>query len=670
MNILNVIPLTAIPRGQPQLLSYFSSQPVAKGGVVMIPLNRREVKGIVVGGSDLQKNKLLLKKAADYELKNVIKIISAAPLVANWQLAIAEFLSNYYFAPLGLCLKTVLPPFWGKKKYQSKITNVALSYICRIRQHFGLWGKLAPPTKFTRTNLVNHHLDYQRDIETTIKEEKQVFLMAAEKIAVGYFIEKFKNLDPVYISSGLPNRDCHVVWQDAASGKKKLIIGTRVGLFLPFNNLGLIIVDDESNEAYKSDMTPRYHAADLAAEIAKVRGAKLILNSIAPRLETYHNLELGTHNSKSAIQRLLTPKSFATGQATHYKLQTSLVSMVDELRAGNFSIFSRELQDVFLKIENLKLKIILYIPRRGHANFILCQTCGQPLTCPNCSASLVPHTLEAGSQRLEARIVCHHCDHIQPQPKQCPACGGYQLKAYGIGLEKVIAELKKFFQYQNIKLPEILRLDSDWVRTEAEEEKVVSSFQGNQGAIMVATQMIFSHKRLISAPIVGIINADTLINIPDFRAEESLFRQIYILGQMAERLIIQTHNPDDPAIKFAARGELKKFFEDELASRREFSYPPHSRLIKLTYRHQNPAKAQREATILAERLKQSSSLWPPASGLQLFGPAPAFIFKERGLYHWLIILKLNQNLEIKTRNELLRVVPSGWAIDIDPKNII
>lgn len=652
MYILDVIPLANIGRNQSQILSYFYNEPLSIGAVVEISLNRKKIKGVVVGYDTLKKRKLGFKKNVDFELKNISRVLSRESLVEKWQLDIAMYLSSYYYVPLGLSLKTVLPPFWGKKGYCLGTHNLQFAtYNSWVRYQDIKQVKI----KFVFTNLQNHYLDYENEVKKHLAEGKQVFLMVAENVAADYFLDKYSHLSPKSISSRLSNKKYHELWKQVESGELKLIIGTRVGLFLPFSDLGLIIIDDESNEAYKSDMTPRYNGVDLAQEIARNRGAEILSSAVIPRLETYYKIK-------------------EVKQNIDYRLSTIVVNMISELKAGNFSIFSRDLKSLLANSITTRKNVILYIPRRGYANFIYCQTCGKSILCPNCSVSLVEHESQTTAHSLST-MVCHHCNHSQPRPKQCPNCGGYSFKTYGIGIQKVEAEVKKFFKYQNMEAPKLLRLDSDSVKTEAEENEVIDEFNKNKGIVLLATQKIFSHKYLLKSETIGIINADTLINIPDFRAEEILFRDLLTISLMGQKVIIQTHNPTDIAIKMADTGNVNDFFRTEIENRKEFSYPPFSKFIKLSYKHKDPARAKRESMILAEKIRGIIKYSSDIKNFEIIGPNQAFIIKERGHYIWNIILKIRTeiaeiyDIKQKARNNLLRAVMRGWIVDVDPRNI-
>ncbi len=640
MYILDVIPLTAIPRNQLQILSYFNDRTLPRGAVVEISLNRRKVFGIVLAAEPLAKRKLIFKKSVSFELKKIDNVISDRPEVSDWQLKIADYISSYYYAPLGLSLKTVLPSFWLKKKY----LRVTSSFIDdRFKQN----EPIILVQSISQTKAV-----YEKVINECVKKNRQVFLMVPTVISAKYFFNKFKKYKPIFIHSGIKLKEYKQIWSQVMEKKISLIIGTRIGLFLPFANLGALVVDDESNDTYKSNMAPRYFASDLAKFVANSLGAECYLSSSFPRIDHMRDQQvLGEWFSSR---------------------RSAVVNMISEIKSGNFSIFSRKIKEALQNAE----KIILYVPRRGFANFIVCQNCGSIVKCPNCNLSLVVHIQRGQNQPYvsgvmpHAILMCHHCRYNQPLPKQCSSCGSYKMRAHGLGIEKVVEELKKYYARMNLEIPPILKLDIDSNLSESEEEKLVSDFNSIGRGILVATPMLLSHKYLLSAKKIGIISADSLIYIPDFRAEEWLFRQIWTLRQISAELIIQTYNLDDAAIKLASAGKAQQFIFDELVARKNLRYPPFSQLVKLSYKHLDNAQARKDAIGVYEKLKYAISLELPDANkiIEVIGPAPAFIHKEKGYYYWIILIK--SNLEIKKRNELLRLVPPNWIIDVDPRSSI
>lgn len=308
-----------------------------------------------------------------------------------------------------------------------------------------------------------------------------------------------------------------------------------------------------------------------------------------------------------------------------------IVDMRKEIRDANYSIFSRALKEALQTFDRL----IIFIPRKGYANLIFCKSCGHTFKCKNCSASLVVH---------DNILKCHHCNYEEFKPKQCPNCKSYDLKAYGIGIDKVEAELKKFFSYQNLSIPKITQLTSQ------------SSAYGENWEILLATQSLFKFSKLLKVPFLAIINADALIHIPDYRAEENLLRQTLLLASMTDHLLIQTYNPDDPALVAAANDKVKEFWDTELAQRKSLGYPPFMQLVKLQSRHRNREMLRHNALGLAA---------------QLGGTAyPALIERERGMYVYNILLKFPNDATRDTLHATLDRVPPDWQIDIDPISIV
>ena len=318
-------------------------------------------------------------------------------------------------------------------------------------------------------------------------------------------------------------------------------------------------------------------------------------------------------------------------QVSSFKIK--LADMRKEIRDANYSIFSRYLKEALQTYD----KLIIFIPRKGYANFLLCKDCGSGIKCPNCDVLLAQH------QGPTLMLMCHHCNYSQQQPKTCPSCRSYNLKPYGIGIEKVEAELLKFFSYQNLAKPNIKTLTS-------ETKKLQEDFQ-----ILLATQSLFKYRDLLKVPYLAIMNADTLIHIPDYRAEELLLRQTLLLASMTDHLLIQTYNPEDPALVAAANDKVKEFWKSELETRKTFGYPPFAKLIKLTYRHGDSHIAQRVARNVAEKLGGTAY--------------SALISRERGLYVWNVLLKFPEKM-MNDKRSMINALPPDWHIDVDPISII
>lgn len=633
MFVLDVIPLTFIPRNQGQIFSYFHDKKLENGTIVEVSLRNYSVKGVVVGADDLDARKLLLKKGGNFDLKNIAKVSNPHPQVSHWQLKIASFLGSYFYSPIGLALAHILPPFWGKRRYMITANDETRKSDAENGIRLVISGR---PDKQSEI--------YKDLIAETIKNNRQVLFVVPEIGFFDYFSMAYKEFDPIMLSGSTPNKDYFEFWNEVRGGNVKLIISTRVGLFLPFKNLGLVIIDDESNPAYKSDMTPRYTTGELGKFVAAHHGARLVFGALLPSIESYSE-------NKSRVTIIHGPSA-----------KVSIISFVDEIRAGNFSSFSRDLKEEIFKTIAVDKKVILYVPRRGHANFMYCEHCGASIKCPNCDRAMVFH-------KAENKLICHHCGTESLIPKSCPQCQSYTLKFYGVGTTGIKERLEVILADTPVR-NKIFVLDSDTTGDKPDaEQKIIYDFSGPGASVLIATQMIFGHSYTLKAALIGVINADALINIPDFRGEENLFRQLYGLTKMSDRLVLQTHNPENPAIKTVARGDWQTFFETELKNRKMFGYPPFSKFIKLSYSHKNPKEARGGAMTVFEKLKTGTRYLGLNGKIEVIPPTPAFLSRERGLYVWRLILKV-KNGDARKRNELLNFVPHGWIIDVDPNNII
>jgi primosomal protein N' (replication factor Y) len=438
-------------------------------------------------------------------------------------------------------------------------------------------------------------------------------------------------------------------WQRIRNGDFDVVIGPRSAIFAPQPDLGLIVIDEEHEWSYKqADKSPRYHARDVALKLAGLTGAVVVLGSATPDVETYYRAQQGDYQLLRLPERV-TPRD---GTALP---QVEIVDMREELKAGVRSLFSRSLSEAISQAVTSDEQVILFLNRRGAATFIQCRSCGFVFRCRRCDVPLTYHLTEES-------LVCHQCNRRVPVPESCPRCGRRSLKFLGLGTQKLEQEAG-----YNFPTARLLRWDTDVTRGRYSHDEILAKFRGHRADILIGTQMVAKGLDLPLVTLVGVVSADTALNLPDFRAGERTFQ---LLSQVAGRagrgvrggrVIIQSYTPEHYAIQAAAQHDYAAFYNKEVEYRLKLRNPPFSRLACLTYSHTNAFLCQREA----ERMKRLLSQEIDSRGLadiEIIGPAPAFIHRRRGRFRWQLILR-GRGL-----SEFLSPVPfpQGWAVDIDP----
>lgn len=648
MFIVEVIPLTILPPNVPQILSYFFDQELQKGAIVEISLNKRKVRAVVVSSSSLEKKKLALKKV-DFQIKKLNRVLYDKPQVSDYQLKIAVWLAKYYYAPLGYTLKTILPPFAFKKKYPVVEIRDASPRGSANKNSNHTTGQV--PLKqlliYKTKKLVKYLKPMIRDV---IKEHKQVLIVVSEKASINYFSEYFSRKHNVsVVFSGLSNEKLYDAWKKAQSGEIDIVSGTRQALNMSFKDLGLVIIDDPLHEFYKSDMVPRYNAVTLSHKVAELNNSPLILTSVVPGVEKYYKIKNSAYELKNIEVRP--------------QCEVSVVDMAQEVKNANWSPISKKLNEELISHLRENKRVLIFSPRRGYAGILICGNCGSAVKCPQCEVAMRVH------RSIEMLLVCHHCGISRPMPRSCSVCGNHNLKTVGpAGTQKIYDEVRARLTAANVKAT-VLALDTDIVKNETEEEEIVPEISKPGPAVLIATQMVFSHRFYINFDLIAIINADALTNMPDYKSEENLFYQIEkLVGFEPGKMLIQTYNPENKIIEKAARGDYKDFYDNELKFREVLNYPPFYKIIKLTFRHKDRDKASYTARVTTEKMKIAIARARLGEEIKIIEAVPAYIERERGLYIYNIFLKVKESYQ--DINDLLKYVGPGWIIDVEPRSLL
>jgi primosomal protein N' (replication factor Y) len=442
------------------------------------------------------------------------------------------------------------------------------------------------------------------------------------------------------LHSNMSDGERYDQWFKIKNSRANFVLGARSAIFAPFHRLGLIIIDEAHESTYKQEETPRYHAVTIAQKIAEITGAKLILGSATPAVESFFHARTGNFNYlqlKERYNRNPLP-------------EVLIINMREELQKGNKNILSTELRESLTACLQQNKQAILLLNRRGYATFILCRDCGLSLKCPSCDVSLTYHVKEPG-------LRCHYCDYRQPVPDTCPNCGSTRIRYFGNGTQKLEEELAMNFQGARI-----LRMDLDSTSHKGAHHQIYQQLHQGEIDILLGTQMIAKGLDLPKVTVVGVISADSTLNFPDFRASERTFSLLTQVagragrGEAPGKVIFQTYHPEHYSLQFAQKHDYISFYEQEIEYRRVLNYPPFSELVKFNFTGIKEARVSAAAMEFSEILarvrtetRDTSASTPndiPASGelpyfLDTMGPAPCLIPKIQDRYRWQTLIKSN-----------------------------
>ncbi|MGN0365361.1 MAG: primosomal protein N' [Suilimivivens sp.] len=461
-------------------------------------------------------------------------------------------------------------------------------------------------------------------IEGMIERGKQCIVLIPE-IALTYqtllrFYKRFGDRVSVMnstLSAGEKFDQC----ERAKKGEIDVIIGPRSALFVPFPNLGMIIIDEEHEPSYKSESMPRYHARETAEYLAEIKNASLVLGSATPSLEAYYRAKAGKYKLFTLTRRL-TGGSLAP---------VSVIDLRQELRSGNRSIFSRRLQELIEDRMEKKEQIMLFLNRRGYAGFVSCRSCGYVMKCPHCDVSLSQHL--GATRQMKGRMVCHYCGYETEQPPKCPSCGSPYLLGFKAGTQQIEEQLSK--RFPGIR---ILRMDGDTTRTKDSYEKILTAFSEGEADVLVGTQMIVKGHDFPNVTLVGVLAADLSLNDSDYRAGERTFQLLTQAagragrGQKPGEVIIQTYRPEHYSIIRAASQDYEAFYEEEIVYRELGDYPPAAHMMAILITAVKEEKGDVLAGEIANLAKESEKA-------VVIGPAKASIGKIKDIYRFVIYCK-------------------------------
>ncbi|HBI16948.1 MAG TPA: primosomal protein N' [Candidatus Moranbacteria bacterium] len=672
--IINIVPLTKIPLYRDQSFYYLHKNEIPKGSLVKIPLGKRTINGIVL------ESKSDFPRLGNITLKKVTSI-TEENFVTSDQIKLAQFISKYYFVSLGIALKMFVPQISStrKKNSESRIMNhESLKKITLTAEQISAIQEITKTSTSYKLQATSYLLFgpasagktqvYFESVKEILKNKKngQALILLPELTITAQEIErygKFFGTDKITVlHSKLSKGQYFKNWSAIKNGEAQIIIGTRQAISAPFKNLSIIIVDEEQDISFKQwEMNPHYDARFVAQELAKIHKAKIIFGSATPRVETFYLIQ----------QKQLKLLQLPPLQTTSHELQAT-IDIVD-LRNEHWknwkkvkvvSPISTKLQSEIAWILKNKFQIILFINRQGMSTFSVCTNCKTVLTCPDCERAL--------TSRQKGNYECLHCKFETGDFPMCPNCQGMNFRNVGLGTEKIEKEIEKIFPSARLA-----RVDSESMKKSVKsQEKIWDDFSSKKIDILIGTQMIAKAWDLNNVGLVGIIDADGLFAFPDFHTNENAFSLIsQAIGRTGRtgsryngKAIIQTYHPENQIIQWASQKNYSKLYDYEIKERKALSYPPFSKIIKLTYKDFSLSAVQKETDKTFIRLNEANN---ENTNIQIYPPRAPYVPKIRKRYQLQIIIKIKNEEKLSSPLEAeIKSLPNGWQIDVDPISLI
>ena len=519
---------------------------------------------------------------------------------------------------------------------------------------------------------------YLQAVDATLRMGKQAIVLVPEISLTPQTVTRFLSRFPGQVGlvhSGLSSGERYDTWRRARDGQIKVVVGARSALFTPFPAPSLVVLDECHDDSYYQNDPPFYHAVEAAVAYARLTNGVCLLGSATPDItQTYqaaqghwrylrlparilaHQQEVEAH-----VRRLGLPSRYRPLEEQAEMVDLPPVTTVDmrqELKEGNRSIFSRELQTSLKAVLERGQQAILFLNRRGSATYVFCRDCGYALRCPRCDLPLTYHSPPEA-------LTCHHCGYQRKMPATCPQCGSKRIRQYGAGTEKVEAEVQAFLPHART-----LRWDFDSTREKGAHAVILNHFSAHRADVLIGTQMLAKGLDLPLVTLVGVVLADVGLNLPDYRASERTFQVLtQVAGRagrspLGGRVILQTFQPENYVIRAAAGHSYREFYQQEIESRRQLKQPPFTSLVRLEYRHSDPQQAEGAAVKMGVLINE----WIASEDRQatnVIGPAPCFFARLAGIYRWQIIVRGPDPLSLLRGRSF-----PGWRLEVNPPSLL
>lgn len=634
---VRIAPLVRLPIARTQVFSYFSREPIKIGSLVDIPFYNRLIEGIVI---ECQSD---FPREGNFEIKPVKKV-SAEEFLSEKQIELAKTISDFYISPLGIVLKSMVPKMSSRRKLQK-----AVSKLTKI-ENKNQTAKEILLTKEKEIALTGRKKERDRAVfslmKKTLQKKKQFLYLAPEIFSAVAFFENLKKYFPArkiaLIHGSVSRGEIFDAWSRIKEGGSRIVVATKIGVFLPFSGLGTIVAEESGDISHKQwDMNPRYNAVAVARMLGKIHGAKIIFSNAAPSLDIWRG------KKEKDI------KVIETGADGAKLPKIKIANIFEEKNSADFPL-GKELRQALESIIGRKEKALLVVNRRGFSSYSICRACKQVLRCPNCERALVYF-------EEKEQYSCLHCSHKADLLSACGACGACQFSHQGIGIQLVEKKVKRLFPSARV-----LRLDADVSKSRKGMKKILGHLTEGSFDILIGTQIALKIGSLQEFGLVAFPSFDDLGSIPDFNTRESSFAMLCQARSFAGNnasIIIQTTRPNDFLPVSFQKGNVAEFFEKELEERKKTNTPPFSRLVKIFYRAKDKKTAKDEALKTLHLLQAVSD-----SNIDISGPYEPFAAKKRGYYYENLLIKANPDADSRKISifPVLGGLKKNWAVDIDP----
>jgi len=638
--IIKIVPLVRLPIARTQVFSYWFPAPIARGSLVEIPFYNRVIFGIVMESRDD------FPREGNFQIKKAKRTLEVA-ILSEKQIQFARNLADYYLSPLGIVLKFMIP----------KVVKVKKKKREQLAQKFEIIkkNKLAEEAlKIAEKEIAIAGPKSERDriifsiMKQTLQKNKQCLHLSPEIFPAVLFFERLKSFFPAdkiaLIHGNVSKGEIYEAWGKIKSGRVKIIVTSKIGVFLPFRDLGAVIIEESGDISHKQwDMNPRYNAARAAQVLADIHEAKII----------HSNSLLSVELWKKAKEKNIKLIDLGANE----KITVKVANIFEERKSADFPI-GKELYKSLSSVLNKKEKALLIVNRKGFSSYSICRNCKSVLRCPNCERALVYF-------EEKERYNCLHCSHKIDLLSACPACGACQFSHQGAGIQLVEKKIRRLFPSARI-----LRLDADVSKSKKRNKRIFEDLESGNFDILTGTQIALKIGGIQKFNLVAFPSFEDLGSIPDFNTRELVFAMLNQASGLAGSegvVFIQTSYPDDFLLVAFQDRENETFFEKEMRERKKTASPPFSQLVKFFYRDISKKKVDAETKKVFDLLRTLSD-----SSIDISEPYKPFVEKKRGYYCKNILIKTKPDTDIRQLPifSVLGGLRKGWAVDVEPVSTV